>query len=306
MSVRASPSSLIIHSCPMVGVEKRVRTMVGMPAYIARVIPTNAARSVIQLTESPSNSTNEPSTKLTVAIAVQARHTRLDVDLVAEHGESSSATPMGRGQHRQPVAAEDERPGAHHPGDPHARGVQLEQQQGQADHEQQVRHRRAGHGVHELPDQAQAAELHLLGVGDLAIAVDHLGLDTGELDDELTDHRRIGVDEAELDGPAGAHAVAHVDGAEVAGSDAAGVQQARRVTSMLEPGAMPVTPATATRRTDSPAALLPRARSRRRPGPTRLPWWRSGRRAPRPRRPRRRCRAAAPAPPPGARSAAWT
>ena len=160
-----------------------------------------------------------------------------------------------------------------------ARRVQLEQQQGQADHEQQVRHRRAGHGVHELPDQAQAAELHLLAVGDLAIAVGHLGLDTGKLDDELTDHRRIGVDEAEVDGPPGAH---RSPTSTVAGSPGATQASSRLgVTSMLEPGAMPVTSATATRRTDSPAALLPEARSRRRPGPTNLRWWRPGRRAPR-------------------------
>ena len=45
--VTASPSSPIIHSRPMVGVEKRVRTMAGMPATMNSEMPTMPTSRVI-------------------------------------------------------------------------------------------------------------------------------------------------------------------------------------------------------------------------------------------------------------------
>ena len=39
-AVTDEPSSPIIHSRPIVGVEKRVRTMAGMPAIMKTVVPT--------------------------------------------------------------------------------------------------------------------------------------------------------------------------------------------------------------------------------------------------------------------------
>ena len=73
------------------------------------------------------------------------------------------------GQRGQPVAAEDEAPGADQAGHADAGGEELEDDQRQADHEQQVGHRRAGHGVQEL---AAERELGEAGLGDgLALAV---------------------------------------------------------------------------------------------------------------------------------------
>ena len=50
----AVPTSPTIHSRPMVGVEKRVRTMAGMPPTIASETPPMAMSSVIHESESPS------------------------------------------------------------------------------------------------------------------------------------------------------------------------------------------------------------------------------------------------------------
>ena len=52
--VTASPSSPIIHSRPMVGVEKRVRTMAGMPATMASDMPTMPTSRVIHDSSNPS------------------------------------------------------------------------------------------------------------------------------------------------------------------------------------------------------------------------------------------------------------
>ena len=48
------PSSPTIHSRPMVGVEKRVRTMPGIPATMATAIPAMATSRVIHESDRPS------------------------------------------------------------------------------------------------------------------------------------------------------------------------------------------------------------------------------------------------------------
>ena len=85
--------------------------------------------------------------------------------------KSSRPTADGvGGQRGQPVAAEDQAPGAHQAGHADAGGEELEHDQGQADDEEQVGHRRAGDGVEELAAERELAEA---GLGDgLALAVD--------------------------------------------------------------------------------------------------------------------------------------
>ena len=46
-----------------------------MPATMPRVTPTKAISSVSQLIDTPSNSTSDPTTKLTVAMPVHTRGT---------------------------------------------------------------------------------------------------------------------------------------------------------------------------------------------------------------------------------------
>ena len=54
MRPSAVPTSPTIHSRPIVGVEKRVRTMAGMPPIMARAMPPMATSRVIHDSESPS------------------------------------------------------------------------------------------------------------------------------------------------------------------------------------------------------------------------------------------------------------
>src|SRR2546425_7750768 len=75
IAVRASPSSPIIHSRPIVGVENRVRTMAGIPAIIATVTPSTPATRVIQDIDTPSYSNSDPNANDTVAMPVHRRGT---------------------------------------------------------------------------------------------------------------------------------------------------------------------------------------------------------------------------------------
>ena len=50
----AVPTSPTIHSRPIVGVEKRLRTMAGMPPIMATAMPPMATRRVIHDSDSPS------------------------------------------------------------------------------------------------------------------------------------------------------------------------------------------------------------------------------------------------------------
>ena len=69
------PVSPIIHSRPMVGVEKRVRTIVGMPPTMAITVPITPTSRVIHENDGPSNRKTDPATRVTVPIADHRRGT---------------------------------------------------------------------------------------------------------------------------------------------------------------------------------------------------------------------------------------
>ena len=145
-------------------------------------------------------------------MALQARgHAGLDVDGVAEHGQQQQADADGvGGQRGQPVAAEHEGAGADQAGHADAGGEQLEHDEGQADHEQEVGHRRARHRVHQLAAEGQLREPGLadrLAVALVALAHDP-ALHPVEAEHELADGGGGVVGEPELDGGVGAHLVA--------------------------------------------------------------------------------------------------
>ena len=139
----------------------------------------------------------------TEAMPVHTRGTPgLDVDAEAEHGEDQQADAArgwwaarrGRSRRARKNAAPDE------PGDADAGGEELEEQQRHPDGEQQVGHRRAGHGVGELVDEGQGTRTGCGSPapgGDRAPSVpsttSHLDRDAvvGEADDEVAQGGRL-------------------------------------------------------------------------------------------------------------------
>ena len=72
--------------------------------------------------------------------------------------EDQGDGPAARGQRRQSGAGQHRADRADDAGDADTGGEELEDQQRQADQQQEVRHRRAGHGVEELVDEAELGE----------------------------------------------------------------------------------------------------------------------------------------------------
>ena len=62
-SSSAIPSSPIIHSRPMVGVEKRVRTMAGIPPTTPATVPSRPTVKVIHENDCPPNRNTDPTTR---------------------------------------------------------------------------------------------------------------------------------------------------------------------------------------------------------------------------------------------------
>jgi hypothetical protein len=150
--VMASPSSPIIHSRPMVGVEKRVRTMAGMPPIMASEVPPmpdeqrdpRQTEPVVEQ-ERAHDQRSHPDAR---------PHPGTPVCTSTEKPNMAStirARATGRtGQDRQAVGRQHERASAHQAGHADAGGEELEDDERQPHQQQQVGHCRAGHRVEEL------------------------------------------------------------------------------------------------------------------------------------------------------------
>src|SRR5690349_16790864 len=94
MAVTARPISPTIHSRPIVGVEKRVRTIDGMPERNASSTPTTPAPNAIHPADTPSYNVSDPTTYATTPAAVQNRGTPVCTS-TAKHtiDTTSRATP---------------------------------------------------------------------------------------------------------------------------------------------------------------------------------------------------------------------
>ena len=80
----------------------------------------------------------------------------------AEHPDQHQGDAQGGGrEHGEAVGGQDEAAGARRPGDAHAGGEELEDQQQQPDDQQQVCDRGAGHRVQEAGQQAELGEPNL-------------------------------------------------------------------------------------------------------------------------------------------------
>ena len=157
----------------MVGVAKRVRTIDGMPLKNVIAAPTMPTTSVSHdgRNDCPSavpNRNHEARIRLAIPTpGPEPGDADLHVDGEREHREQQQGDgPWLHRQHAEPVAAKGDERGADDAGDADAGGEELEQQEGEADHEEQVGDRRAGRGVEQLGDEIELVEAH---DGDLVV-----------------------------------------------------------------------------------------------------------------------------------------
>ena len=108
-SSTTSPSSPIIHSRPIVGVAKRVRTIDGIPTTKARIVPPMPASSVIHDGRSVTPGRSSNSSRLPIDgehdadTGPQARHPDLDVDGEGQHRQHEQGRPPSRASGGRPA-----------------------------------------------------------------------------------------------------------------------------------------------------------------------------------------------------------
>ena len=184
-----SPTSPIIHSRPIVGVENRV-DHVGMPPSMANSTPMIPTSSGSQPIEWSGKRKIDPMINADADAAPELLDAGLHVDGEPDErdDEQGDGPPAGL-EHVEAVAAGEQRAGTEAAGDTDARGEQFEDEQAEPDDEEQVGDRGRGERVELLLGERERDEPCAgFGDADRSIALDlHpagrglAGLEDGEL-----------------------------------------------------------------------------------------------------------------------------